>query len=174
MKYDLYMKMLQEVKYLEEISDVDIIKRHPQIDVLPSNSFNQTEKDTYMRLKLRSIEALLKDIRTEVKDEEKLNDKITTLERLLNTLIILVQDKNVTQTGTGPMNLHNIYLERSSTTLQGGVDQFEMTTKLHESESRVQLLTGLVQKLQTQVSKHNEQIFDLKVEIRKMQDSLEG
>jgi SMC interacting uncharacterized protein involved in chromosome segregation len=38
----------------------------------------------------------------------------------------------------------------------------------------VQLLTGLVEKLQSQVSKHNEQIFDLKVEIRKMHDSLEG
>jgi hypothetical protein len=30
-KYDLYMKMLNEVKYLEEISDVDFIKRHPEI-----------------------------------------------------------------------------------------------------------------------------------------------
>jgi hypothetical protein len=30
-KYYLYMKMLQEVKYLEEISDVDIIKRNPEI-----------------------------------------------------------------------------------------------------------------------------------------------
>jgi hypothetical protein len=38
----------------------------------------------------------------------------------------------------------------------------------------VQLLTGLVEKLQSQVSKHNEQIFDLKVEIRKMHDSLES
>lgn len=70
-----------------------------------------------MRLKLRSIEAILKEIRSEVKDEEGVKDKIASLEGLLNTLINLVQDKNVTQTGTGPMNLHNIYLERSSTTL---------------------------------------------------------
>jgi hypothetical protein len=70
-----------------------------------------------MRLKLRSIEVLLKDIRSEVKDEEKVSEKIAALEGLLNTLINLVQDKNVTQTGTGPMNLHNIYLDRSQTTL---------------------------------------------------------
>jgi hypothetical protein len=70
-----------------------------------------------MRLKLRSIEVMLKDIRSEVKDEEKVNEKIAALEGLINTLINLVQDKNVTQTGTGPMNLHNIYLDRSQTTL---------------------------------------------------------
>jgi hypothetical protein len=49
-----------------------------------------------MRLKLRSIEVMLKDIRSEVKDEEKVNEKIAALEGLLNTLINLVQDKNVT------------------------------------------------------------------------------
>jgi hypothetical protein len=70
-----------------------------------------------MRLKLRSIEGLLKEIRNEVKEEEKVNDKIAALEGLLNNLIGLVQDRNVTVTGTGPMNLHNIYMERSSTTI---------------------------------------------------------
>ena len=66
-----------------------------------------------MRLKLRSIEGMLKEIRGDLNNEGAVKDKIADLEKLLNTLITLVQDKNVTQTGTGPMNLHNIYLERS-------------------------------------------------------------
>ncbi len=176
-KYQLYVKMLQEVKYLEDISDLDLSKRHLHIEALPSNSFNQTEKDTFMRLKLRSIEGMLKDIRSDLKNEGQINDKIASLEALLNTLIILVQDKNVAQTGTGPLNLHNIYLDRSSTTLNangGIVDQLDLTTKLQESESRVQLLTGLVEQLQSQVTKHNDQIYGLKGEIKRMQESLEG
>lgn len=68
-KYQLYVKMLQEVKYLEDISDLDLCKRHLHIEALPSNSFNQTEKDTFMRLKLRSIEGMLKDIRSDLNNE---------------------------------------------------------------------------------------------------------
>ena len=49
-----------------------------------------------MRLKLRSIERLLKEIRSEVKNEEKVNERIAAVEGLLNTLISLVQDRNVT------------------------------------------------------------------------------
>ena len=49
-----------------------------------------------MRLKLRSIEDMLKEIREDLNNEGAINDKIADLEKLLNTLITLVQDKNVT------------------------------------------------------------------------------
>jgi hypothetical protein len=49
-----------------------------------------------MRLKLRSIEGMLKEIRGDLNNEGAVKDKIADLEKLLNTLITLVQDKNVT------------------------------------------------------------------------------
>jgi hypothetical protein len=49
-----------------------------------------------MRLKLRSIEGMLKEIRGDLNNEGAVKDKIGDLEKLLNTLITLVQDKNVT------------------------------------------------------------------------------
>lgn len=96
-KLSMFQEAITALMYLESLDDECLWKEYKsEIEKgtsLDLSSFKQTDKDTFLRLKLRSIETSLQDIKQQDTSDQALKDKVSNIEGMVTQLCQLLSGK---------------------------------------------------------------------------------